>query len=605
MPKNKTVYDIIKRQNGEHFAKAIRNYDSGIFDIPNLPELVKYAGRDAEPIMMYLVSLKHVKINELAVHADPIELLARAGYDAYVADTLEKQNAIRKYFARGEALCTFNDEYRYQKYYIINAVRHDIDKIVRPTHPSRQDEYGTSVISIQILKSGGFISIKNRYNHVVENPDNTFGSNPDNIIEGLSDALKAYFKVDFAAHYVDLPNGYTTAKNHIVKYNQEINNIYYGKDFYVQDGEVIQLDNATELLLGNGLLLNLQAKRVFETADETIIANSINKQIENKTLSVKKSADGTKSVFADSTHVLDVKNGLMTWFMPLSGDKLLFNNLPLKGYLDFSGIRKKITVNCADFHDVTGINFGGQCRHISLHSAKGLHGHLDFSCAQAVELAQSDLKNVNSITFGPNTKLADLSFAENLHCALDFSNVLDVNLLHADLSNVPSIKFRQSGGRITLRRAKGLTGDLVFGAKSRVELHVTDLGAVTSIKFGPKSEVYMNDIKNLSCPLDLSETSVFEASYADFTKVPWIKFNSHAKFINLDSTRGLSGNLDFSKVSEVILNSTNLSRVTGINFNPTGVISGLDAKSCKEWTARFIAAQTNNTIALAHKGHAK
>ena len=54
----KTMFDIIKKQNGETFAKAIRNYDNGIFDIPNLDKIVKYAGRQAEPIMTYLVSLK-------------------------------------------------------------------------------------------------------------------------------------------------------------------------------------------------------------------------------------------------------------------------------------------------------------------------------------------------------------------------------------------------------------------------------------------------------------------------------------------------------------------------------------------------------------------
>ncbi len=57
-----SMYEIIKKQNGERFAKAIRNYDNGIFDIPNIDKIVRYAGRDAEPIMQYLISLKDVKI---------------------------------------------------------------------------------------------------------------------------------------------------------------------------------------------------------------------------------------------------------------------------------------------------------------------------------------------------------------------------------------------------------------------------------------------------------------------------------------------------------------------------------------------------------------
>ncbi|MBQ1997211.1 MAG: hypothetical protein II238_02060, partial [Alphaproteobacteria bacterium] len=108
----KSMYDIIKKQNGERFAKAIRNYDNGIFDIPNIDKIVKYAGRDAEPIVNYLVSLKQIKIQEMGVHMDPIELLDKAGYNAYIADTLEKQNAIIKYYAPGEELCTFRDPER-------------------------------------------------------------------------------------------------------------------------------------------------------------------------------------------------------------------------------------------------------------------------------------------------------------------------------------------------------------------------------------------------------------------------------------------------------------------------------------------------------------
>ena len=160
----KSMYEIIKKQNGEKFAKAIRGYANGIFEIPNIDRIVKHAGRNAAPILTYLFSLKKVDIEEMGVHKNPIHLLDLAGYKAYVADTLEKQNAIEKYFKKDERLCTFHDENRYKKYYIINAVRKNVKKIKRSKEPHREDEYGTSVISIQVLKEGGFISIKNRYN---------------------------------------------------------------------------------------------------------------------------------------------------------------------------------------------------------------------------------------------------------------------------------------------------------------------------------------------------------------------------------------------------------------------------------------------------------
>ena len=97
----KSIYDIIKRQNGEAFAKAIRNFDSGIFDIPNLPHIVRYAGRNALPILSFLEGLKIEKITNGQTDENPFELLKKAGYDAFYVDSLEKQNSIQKYFAKG------------------------------------------------------------------------------------------------------------------------------------------------------------------------------------------------------------------------------------------------------------------------------------------------------------------------------------------------------------------------------------------------------------------------------------------------------------------------------------------------------------------------
>ncbi len=190
------MYDIIKRQNGEAFAKAILHYDASLFEIEDLPRVVKFAGRNALPILGTLKQIKEGPFsNDKKGLKSPYELLAEAGYDAFYVDTLEKQNSIRHYFHQDEELCTFNDEHRFENYYIIHAVKHNAHLLKRKNfaHPDRQDEYGTSVISIQLLKRGGLIKITNRYNHQVENQDSTFDNNPDNIIEGLSYALRDYF----------------------------------------------------------------------------------------------------------------------------------------------------------------------------------------------------------------------------------------------------------------------------------------------------------------------------------------------------------------------------------------------------------------------------
>ena len=253
----KSVFEQIKKQNGETFAKVIRAYDNGIFDVSGLVEIVKYAGREAEPIIPYLESLKRIEIETGGIYKDPIELLDEAGYDAWYADTLEKQNAISKYFAPEEELCTFNDDSRFKRFYIINAVRRDADQLKRSDfygQERREDAYATSVLSIQILKTGGFISIKNRYNHTVANPDNTFHSNPDKIIKGLSDSLYRYFRVNFSSQRADLPDPFIVAAGKLIRYNFEAEGIYFGDGFYVEDKTIEHINKDKEILMGPFLL---------------------------------------------------------------------------------------------------------------------------------------------------------------------------------------------------------------------------------------------------------------------------------------------------------------------------------------------------------------
>ena len=327
-----TMYDKVKRMKGETYAKAIRNYDNGIFDIPDLLDIIRYAGRKVEPIMNYLVSLKDIKIEEQGAYEDPITLLDRAGYNAYYADTLEKQNAIRKYYAPGEELCTFRDKGRFKDYYIINAVRKDVDKIKRKNFvgkEKREDEYGTSVLSIQILKKGGFISIKNRYNHTVENPDNTLYSNPDNIISGLSQSLKNFFKVDFSSQEECLPEGFTLFGRQVVKYNYEKNNVYFGSDFYARNGIIYPLDKNKEIMMDT-CILNVKERtlcdpslyekcsdeedyfidRFTKRGDEDLPPefNVFTKELRDKKITITKQ-NGCYHVRADGVRIVTIEDG--------------------------------------------------------------------------------------------------------------------------------------------------------------------------------------------------------------------------------------------------------------------------------------------------------
>ena len=114
------------------------------------------------------------------------KIINKPKYNLVECTTESDIEKFRKYYAVGEELCTFGDKDRLKRCRVFFAVKKNVDEIKRENfkEPKREDEYGTSVISIQFTKDGtNTLSIKNRYNHRVNNPDATYKNNLDNIIE--------------------------------------------------------------------------------------------------------------------------------------------------------------------------------------------------------------------------------------------------------------------------------------------------------------------------------------------------------------------------------------------------------------------------------------
>jgi hypothetical protein len=282
------MYDRIKKRNGENFAKQIKDYHNGIFEIPKINEICYYAGRNAEPLLPYLISLMNNE-EKCDENTDFFgDLLEKAGYNWIIADTMEKQDEIKKYFTNGESLCTFGTN-RFKSHYMVNVWKKDAENIKREEKPTRDGEYGTSVMSIQMAKKGGFISIKNRYNHSVSSCDNTLNSNPDNIIKGLSDAFKRHFNVDFSSQKVAINGDYHIVKNMIVNYNYEINGSFIGADFYVKDGEIVKVDPNKELII-DYFLLNIPEKTLSIIPKGYVdgFVDAFNEEVKDKTIRISK-----------------------------------------------------------------------------------------------------------------------------------------------------------------------------------------------------------------------------------------------------------------------------------------------------------------------------
>lgn len=220
----------------------------------------------------YIYSFVNVEGLELEiVDLSPKELLDQAGYILYECKTEEEIQSFKKYYAPGEALCTFNGN-RLIDYHVFFAVKKNVDEIRREDFdaPTRQDLYGTSVISLQFFRGEvNYLSIKNRYNHKVNNPDATFSNNLENIIPGLTESFNREYQFNLSKEMsrFELDNYIRASDGKFYKYNMEINNIYYcSKNRIIMHNEVKELDKNRYLLCDN-FVIDLKSNKIdtYET----------------------------------------------------------------------------------------------------------------------------------------------------------------------------------------------------------------------------------------------------------------------------------------------------------------------------------------------------
>ena len=220
----------------------------------------------------FIYSKVENKENELVIDKTPSELLSEAGYDLYECFTEEDIQSFKKYYAPDEELCTFNGR-RLNRCRVFFAVKKDVDQIKREDFPNplRQDRYGTSVISIQFTKDGtNTLSIKNRYNHRVENPDATFSNDLDNIIAGLTKSFEIEYGLvqKYKSGDIEIP-GYVKANDgKYYKFNYEINNIYYCPDNVIIDNFEVKRFSKDNFIVLDYFILDLK-RRVINLYDKT------------------------------------------------------------------------------------------------------------------------------------------------------------------------------------------------------------------------------------------------------------------------------------------------------------------------------------------------
>lgn len=218
----------------------------------------------------------------------PKELFEEEGYDFYECKTEEDIQKFKKYYARGEELCTFRGR-RLDKCYVFFVVKKNVDEIKREKFkkPIREDDYGTSVMSIQFTKDEAHtLSIKNRYNHALleGNPDATYRNNLENIAPGLTKSFEnTYGLKQFNPNTNFEIKNYVRGKNgKFYKYNYEINNIYYCTDNVIIDNFEVKKLPKERYIVMDYFILDMKDKKI------TLYDESINDSFVSSIKNIKK-----------------------------------------------------------------------------------------------------------------------------------------------------------------------------------------------------------------------------------------------------------------------------------------------------------------------------
>ncbi len=217
--------------------------------------------------------------NKIKTYKTPKELLNDAGYDLYECKSEEEIQSFKKYYSKGEELCTFRGR-RLDNSIVFFAVKKDVENIKREDYknPQRQDKYSTSVMSIQFTRDGSHtLSIISRYNHTVNNPNSTFSNNLDNIIAGLTESFeKEYGLIQQHKNNGFQLKGYVRASDgKYYKYNYEVNNRFFCPNNIIIDDFQVKKYEPEKYIVFDYFILDLVNKEIKLYDVEDTFVNTI------------------------------------------------------------------------------------------------------------------------------------------------------------------------------------------------------------------------------------------------------------------------------------------------------------------------------------------
>ena len=353
---------IIKKYYGEKMMHLCRKNFSTILETPGLlPNILlstfypsRYLYEDIvdgylDDFIQLVISrelsiTKKGKVELLDTEKSPKELLDEAGYNFFECHKEEEIQEFKKYYQKDEELCTFRGG-RLAQCYVFFAVSKNIDSIKRKDYPNprRDDKYGTSIMSIQFTRTKpNTLSIKNRYNHTVNNPDATYSNNLEKIIPGLTKAFEKYYNLVQSNEpgEFDVPTYIKASDNLFYKYNFEINNTYYCPDNIIIENFNPQKLAKERYILMENYILDLKEKTIkncfkdsrdsFPDTIKNIKNISVTTNKDTHTKKIEITVDGEDKLIIIELNkyneIISYENLLITKI----GDYFLKNNTKLK-----------------------------------------------------------------------------------------------------------------------------------------------------------------------------------------------------------------------------------------------------------------------------------
>ena len=471
-----------------------------------------------------------IKVNDedfQDVNKSPQELLDEAGYNFYECHNEKEVQSFKKYYAKGEQLCTFSDN-RLRKCYVFFAVKKDVDNIRRKdfTEPQRQDLYGTSVISIQFSKGNtNTLSIKNRYNHRVENPDSTFSNNLENIIPGLTKAFTNEYNLNIKSPNFgfELRNYCLANDKKFYKYDHEINNIYYCYNNTIIDNFNVKKFSKDRYIVFEHYILDLKEKtiKLYDPLLNDSFVDYFN-NIEIEKIEVKKENNIKKIIINENIEVeLDNYNRIAS-----------YKNIYLKEIKDNFLCSNKVL---GDINIENVVTIGNNCleknknlKVLSLPNVVYVGNNFLRSNNVLEELNMNSLKKAGSGFFQNNSFLKTLSF-ENLEYVGDYFFSYNRDISEVYLPNIIQVgnSFLTSNEKLKYISLPNLkyTGDYFISNNEIIEnVYVPNLESV-----GRDFLTHNNKIEVLDMPK------------LNMVCMGFLKYNKSVNKVNLPSLKWIYG----------------------------------------------------------------